>query len=245
MSKTRAVLSAVLSLGLVGIGGQAATAAPVVFFGEDIGAGESTVLTSHPNADAARAALFANLVGVGTETFESFLHGDPNPAVSFGTVTASLGGGEVGSVASGSTNGFGRYGVSGTNFWESSSTTSLTFSAPVAAFGFYGVDVGDFNGQVTLTTVSGSPLVLNVGNTVNSPGGGVLYFGFYVTNPDELFTGISFGNTASGSDAFAFDDFSIGTLEQVAPQVPEPTSLVLLGGALLGFAARRRGRNRA
>ncbi|MDP2962769.1 MAG: hypothetical protein Q8N54_08415, partial [Sulfurimicrobium sp.] len=49
-----------------------AYATHTVYFGEDLGLGEGTRLLSHPNADAARASFFSNLVGVGTETLEGF-----------------------------------------------------------------------------------------------------------------------------------------------------------------------------
>jgi len=181
---TRVVLKGVLALALVGVGSQAATAAPVTFFGEDLGAGESVRLGATPNADAARTAFLAALTGVGTETFESFGAGQTSVGANFGTVSATLTGGNVAHQATG-TNGVGRYPVSGSQYWQSSSAMSLTFSAPVAAFGFYGIDIGDYNGQVTLTTTSSSPIVLNIGNTVNSPGGGVLYFGLYFTDQRE------------------------------------------------------------
>ena len=53
----------------------------------------------------------------------------------------------------------------------------IDFDTAVAAFGFYGVDIGDFSGQVTVTTVNGGTNVYNVGNTVNGPGGSVLFWG--------------------------------------------------------------------
>ena len=236
-------ISCLAVLSLLVVPTRSADAAIITFFGEDAGLGEATRLPSHPNADAARNDFFANLVGVGTETFEGFATGAMSPlAVSFGSTTATLiGGGFVDTVPTG-TNGFGRYPISGNNYWETSSAMSLTFSNPIAAFGFYGVDIGDFGGQITLSTVSGSPQVLTIPHTTNGPGGGVLYFGFYADDPAEQFTALNFGNTASGIDGFGFDDFSIGTLEQVEP-VPEPMSLVLLGTGLVGVVARKRRRS--
>ena len=107
-----------------------ATAAPVTFFGEDLGLGESTRLPAHPFADAARALFLSNLIGVGTETFEGFSGGTgaPLPLVFPGAGTATLiGDGSIVSVPSG-TNGFGRYPISGDKFWETYETFSISFS---------------------------------------------------------------------------------------------------------------------
>jgi hypothetical protein len=178
---------------------------------------------------------------VGTETFDSFPNGTGAPlALTFpGAGTATLNGDfntTVISVPSG-TNGFGRYPISGNNYWEAvTDSFTIDFSTPISAFGFYGVDIGDFGGTVVLTMTNGSSMTLNVPNTVGSNGstdGSVLYFGFYDTV--NSFSRISFGNTNT-SDVFAFDDMTIGTLEQVTPQIPEPASLTLLGAGLLLLA---------
>jgi hypothetical protein len=224
-----------------------AHAAYLTFFGEDLGNG-STRLPSFPNADAARNTFFSNLVGVGTETFESFAGGTVPPLpINFGSDTATLtGAGSVNNLPSGTF--AGRYPISGNKYYEVSPGFGLTFSAPQAAFGFYGIDIGDFNGQITLnlTLAGGGSQLLTVPNSKNVPSGGVLYFGVIATDPSETFTGITFGNTASGVDFFGFDNFSIGRLEQVKP-VPVPGALagILLASGALGFTEARRRRQQA
>ena len=106
----------------------------------------------------------------------------------------------------------------------------------------WGVDIGDFDGQITLHLVNGGTTDLVVNNTLNGPGGSVLFYGLIAQNVGELITSITFGNTAPGADFFAFDDMTIGSIEQVRP-VPEPDSLLLVGLALTiaaGVARLRR-----
>lgn len=232
-----AALGASLSLAAV-----SAYATHTVYFGEDLGVGEGTPLAFHPNADAARASFFSHLVGVGTESLEGFADETYGPlAISFpGFGTATLGGtGYVNSVASGTTNGVGRYPISGVNYWEGSGSFVITFSAPVAAFGFYGIDIGDFGGQVTATLSGGSTETYTIPNTMYGSGGGVLYWG--IIDTVNTYTSLTFGNTAAGTDYFGFDDFSVGGIEQV--RIPEPASLALMAVGLAGLAALRRRKN--
>lgn len=153
-----------------------------------------------------------------------------------------FGTGSIDNVPSG-TNGFGRYPISGDQYLETNSDFLINFDQEVAAFSFYGIDIGDFNGQVTLTLTDGNSTILTIPNTTNGLGGSVLFYGIIADNDNEVFTDISFGNTASGVDVFGFDDFTVGDLEQVGGVVPEPSStlaLLVLGTLGAGFALKRK-----
>lgn len=198
-----------------------AKAIDMTFFGEDLGLGETTALTAFPNATAAEANFFANLTGVGTETFEGFAAGTSTPLVLMfaGSGTATLNGtGAVAAVPWGTSNGVGRYNVDGpgsSNYFETGTTSfTINFSTPVAAFGFYGIDIGDFSGQLMLTFLDGTTRVIMVPHTVNGPGGSVLFFGY--VNDNNPFTQIMFMDTdPAGDDFFGFDRMTVGSVEQV------------------------------
>lgn len=220
-----------------------ASAVQTIYSGYDVGGGESVRLSTFANATSARNSFLGGLVGVGTESFESYPTFTGAPlAVNFGAagVATLNGNGSVRRTSAGQTNGVGRYATDGDAYWEASSVFNLSFSAPVAAFGFMGIDIGDFGGQVTMTTSGGLNQVFNVGNPTNTAGGGVMFWG--VIDTVNTWTSISFGNTRSGTDFFAFDQMTIGSLQQVANPVPEPETyaMMLAGLGLLGVVTRRR-----
>jgi hypothetical protein len=220
-----------------------------IFFGEDLGLGESTRLPATPNANAAEANFLSNLAGVGTEDFESFAPGAGTPLnVTFpGSITTNItatisGVGSIDNVPSG-TNGVGRYPISGDQYLETNSEFLINFDQEVAAFGFYGIDIGDFDGQITLTLTDGNSTTLTIPNTTSGLGGSVLFYGIIADNDNEVFTDVSFGNTASGVDFFGFDDLTVGDIEQVGGVVPEPAStlaLLVLGTLGAGSALKRK-----
>jgi len=235
------LLCAVASLSCM----QSAQAVLSTFFGEDLN--PALTVPAGGNAETARLNFLSNLSGgVGNEDFESFAVGNSVPlALTFpgstGNITASLTGG--GALIDNST-AFGRFNTSpgGSNFLQvnSGQSFSIAFSSPIAAFGFYGTDIGDFSGQLLLTTAGGAVTNLVVPHTVNSPNGALLFYGIIDTTTQ--YTGLTFTNSGTGGDVFGFDDMVIGDLQQVRNVVPEPitASLGLMGMGVLASATRRR-----
>ena len=223
------------------------------FFGEDLNSSAINPLASFPNASAAEADFLTNLVGVGTETFENFAVGTIDPNLTFPTPSEAIfaninGNGSVRSVTPGRTNGFGRYATSGSKYFEAVAAEggfSINFADPVAALGFFGVDIGDFGGQLQLVLADNTTTTLTIPNTISEAfgetDGSVLFYGLIADNEDETFTSVAFELNAPGtgteSDIFAFDDFTIGSLEQVNPtSIPESYSVIGLALSFCGVS---------
>jgi hypothetical protein len=231
----------------IGMGAQSASAYQI-FFGEDLNNSGSIALSSTPNAAQAENLFLNVLSGVGTEDFEGFANGLGAPlALSFpgaGNATLSGGSGAVASTTAGTTNGAGRYGTSGDNFFEVSAGGSgnfvVDFSSSVAAFGFYGIDIGDFGGQLQIQLNDTANTLITVNNTIGASGstdGSVLFFGIVAEDVDEEFTQASFLTTTGQGDVFAFDDMTVGSRQQV---ISEPATLATLGIGMAGLTAIHR-----
>lgn len=149
----------------------------------------------------------------------------------------------------------------------STSNFTVTFSQPVAAFGFYGIDIGDFGATVRVSTRLGGAIqntyvVQNATNTstcnqpypnlvggndtqqnriYNNCNGSILFFGL-VGLDGEVLDGITF--TSSGgssiSDTFTFDNFTVGRTEDVIPAPLPITGLLPFGVAMRKMARKRR-----
>lgn len=224
------ILSAAATVSL--LFASAGYATPTTFFGQD-----QNPATTTANSDNARAQFLSQLSsGVGTENFEGIPAGSSsllslNFPGSTGNITANL----AGSLLICATNGCGgggRFATSGTHYLDTTDNFDLTFSSPISAFGFYATDLGDINGDLTLMLTGGGTVNFTV-PTAGSANGNQLFWGFI--DPLQSYTGIQFGNTASGADFFGFDDMTVGDLGQVKINVPEPGSLVMFGLGLLGL----------
>lgn len=243
---TCTVLAAVLCLAA-----SAASAAPVVFFGEDLSPGGT--VPAGGAAETARNSFLSQLVGVGNQDFESFANltsiGGGGINISFpgsgGAITANLSGSSggicdqtIGGTVNGLTCGFQRFATSGNNYLQNGSNMTLSFSSAIAAFGFYGTDFGDFDQQVTLTLTNGPTQVFTVNSTQgDAAGGNVLFWG--MIDAGNSYTSISF-STTGGVDVFGFDDMVIGDRQQVAVPEPGTIALLLLPLLSLGVLGSRR-----
>lgn len=233
------ILAAVVGMAAITLT-SAANAAPITYFGENLTPGAT--VTGDPAA--ARADFLAALSGgVGTEDFEGFAVGASTPLVlSFPGSTGNIGATLSGSASVQSGGGAGRFATSGSQYVETPGGGDfvIDFGAPIAAFGFFGTDLGDFGNdlEITLTDINAVETMFTL-DLNGTPNGGLIFWGF--TDTSNQYTQVSFDNVPGGSDVFGFDDMTIGDAGQIIG-VPETGSLALfgLGIAGLGFARRRK-----
>lgn len=264
MNLRRNITIATATVGFSAVAAVAGSAS--VFFGEDLQTGfiDDQRVPSLANSNAAQSAFLGSLVDPVVEDFESFDNGDEGAALDnfdFGpSGTASIDDGRItdlsekfpgpdgipGTADDDPTNGDGRYPISGTNYLllapGGGNDITISFSQPVNAFGFFGVDVGDFGGQLTTivaTAMDGTETPYVIDHTIGQNGstsGSVFFWG--LVDPDNEIMSIRLNNDSANVDAFAFDDFTISAFPSEI--IPSPAAAGLGLAGLLGLGAMRR-----
>lgn len=254
------VKSAILAIGVALIPGFA-NAAAVEFFGQDAGIGETSRPATTPEADGARASFLEQGNTAFIESFERFEDGaypyrTPDGRWNGGSLSFSDGAGDAsgapmatmtttrGTVVDqpNGTNGYGRYPTDGDKFFHTGAgQISLTFDRPIHGFGFDGIDIGDFRGELTIDIYTGEKLLhaFTLDEVVGGEGGDVLFWGVF--DGENPFTTVVFGNSNplenGEGDVFAMDGLTVVT--------PVPAALPLLGSGIAALAWMRRRRSQA
>ncbi|MEH1834613.1 MAG: hypothetical protein V7L29_21705 [Nostoc sp.] len=91
---------------------------------------------------------------------------------------------------------------------------------------------------MTLTLANGGTETFSVPKTISSLGGSARYYSIIASDPSEVFTQVTFGNTGGGSDVFGFDDLTIGSIQQVKPVLELTSMLGVLAFGAFGAASK-------
>ena len=259
---TQVITPAIAAVAVVGIGVPAH--AYQIYTGGEKGPGDNNYprLPSTPNADAARDNFLNNLNSYGTETFEELANGTTQPTLSFpGVGSAIFDIGTVRNLPVGTSQTIpGAYPISGDQYIEGYSYidtsvpsspnfvfSSINFSRPVAALGFYATSISDYFSNtpvaLELTRTNGTTQILPI-HSVGSPFDvTVQYYGVIAQDSSEEFTKVRFSPQTSRGDAFGLDDITAAKLEQIKSSKPVPEPLTILGSLAaggVGVALRRK-----
>ncbi len=136
---------------------------------------------------------------------------------------------------------------------NSANTFKINFASPLAAFSFWGTDLGDSKNSLTVILRSlGQVVAQKPINYLGANAGksSVFFFGGIAQTPTEYFDEVELlSSIPSTGDAIGLDQLTVGTPVQVAPTdptaVPTPALLPGLVGLALGLRRKVQGQSQA
>lgn len=215
-----------------------------IYYGADNGAGPAD---ARPLSDAARSAFVSGTGAGGPITFEGLAVGfsanftaAPGVNVTMTNLQADACGGvcatdEHSPIPLGynvTARGFQHLRVVPSFGDQAGGTVTFTFAIPIYAFGFYLTDTQEnFPGPITVSFDDGGSVALGI--TKNGADGGALFWGY--SNPGAAISSFSLNTGATGEirDIWGIDDVYYA-------QIPEPSTVFLLGAGLAYLGWRRR-----
>ena len=233
---TRTLLKSLAIAGAVSllVAGQAA--ALTIFEGEDLATGG--IVPPGGNAATARQDFINALTGgIAVEDFESFSHGDA-ANLSLTPIGGTLMGAGAVDDQTVAASTFGMFPTSGDNYWKVAGNFSVTFGAPIVAFGFFATDIGDHNGDLSVEIRGTTHAVQHSKITANPLGStnfNVLFWG--IIDTDYPFTAVNFLNSNPNAETMGFDDITV-----VHTPLPAALPLLLTALSALGLLGWRRRR---
>jgi hypothetical protein len=137
--------------------------------------------------------------------------------------------------------------INSTNKFSISFADTITGQPTLlAAFGYFGTDLGDLNNALTMQFFNGSTLLnpneLPIAVPTTSKNSSKFFFGYIADNSTQYFDRVVFLNSST-NDAIGIDQIKVGTPAQVTTAVPEPSSLLgtlLFGGSVMLVKRRSR-----
>lgn len=203
--------------------------ARTIYFAENTAA--NGTLAGAPVAE--RAAFMAQLQGVGSEGFEGFALGAVGPLLltfpgSAGNISATMqtlppvyvyNNIEIRGAPS-----QGRFNTTpeGAQYVVAFKEFEIVFDTPIAAFGFYGTDIGDFNApmQIKLTDSHDNEETLELATTIPSPNGALLFWGFIDDSKTYTKLTMLIAQADGVTDVYGFDDMVVGDPVQAGVEPP-------------------------
>jgi len=217
MKKGFLILGILLSWNFLIIG--IALSEPVIFFDEDVSKynGNDVPRIDYPKSTTVSKKFFKNLNKTNVESFESFEPDEHLPiTINFGDAgNATLKGetNQIYKIEDPKKTHSGTFPTSGNNYLLSLGDFYIEFEKEQSAFGFFITDLEINSAKLIFENTKGEAKSFHIPYTRPSKSGSVAFWG--IIDTEFSFNKVTFAGQ-NNKDGFGFDDFIIGTKEQLS-----------------------------